>query len=153
MGFQDLPDDWPELPLTDPRLVADVLDLVVMDRDRYAGGLGVLICDGHQRLTVPVMISDLDDLASDEERRTGLDTIACSIRGFDLSEAGGSGRPGIHLAIARRDGLSITSGDRAWQRAALAVCAEDIDLLGVHVVTCEGSRTMPPAESPLADAS
>lgn len=144
MGFQNLPDDWPDLPLTEPQLLADVLDLVVMERDRRAGGLGVLICDGHQRLAVPVMISEPDDLASDEDRRVGLETIARSVRGFDLGEGGGTGRPGIHLAIARRDGLSVTKSDRAWQRAAATVCADDIDLLGVHIVTCDGSRTLPP---------
>lgn len=153
MGFQELPENWADQPLTDPQLLADVLDLVVMEADRRAGGLGILICDGEQRLAVPVMISAPDDLASDADRRTGLETIAETVRSFGLGEAGGTGRPGIHLAIARRDGLSITRSDRAWQRAALAVCADDIDLLGVHVVTCEGSRTMPPAASPLADAS
>jgi hypothetical protein len=28
MTFDDLPDDWSDRPLTDPALVADVLDLV-----------------------------------------------------------------------------------------------------------------------------
>ena len=164
MGFEDLPDDWSDRPLTDPQLLADVLDLVVMDRDRRAGGLGVLICDAHQRLSVPVMISEPDDLADDEEREKGLSTIAHAVRGFDLGDAGGTGRAGIHLAIARRDGLSSTRSDRSWQRAAVAVCGDDIDLLGVHVVTCDGSRTLPPVAlrgrgperpdgPPLADAS
>ena len=164
MGFDDLPDDWSDRPLTDPRLLADVLDLVVMERDRRAGALGVLICDGHQRLTLPVMIGELDDLAGDDDRQKGLETIAMAVRGFDLGDAGGTGRPGIHLAIARRDGLSITRSDLSWQRAAMSVCADDIDLLGVHVVTCDGSRTVPPValgvdrparpdEPPLADAS
>ena len=164
MGFDDLPDDWSDRPLTDPRLLSDVLDLVVMERDRRASALGVLICDGHQRLVLPVMIGELDDLAGDDDRRKGLETIAMAVRGFVLGDAGGTGRPGIHLAIARRDGLSITRSDRSWQRAAMSVCADDIDLLGVHVVTCDGSRTMPPValdvdrparpdEPPLADAS
>lgn len=146
MGFQDLPDDWPDQPLTDPQLLADVLDLVVMERDRRAGGLAVLICDGHRRLAVPVMISEPDDLASDEDRRNGLEAIAMAVRSFDLGDDGGTGRPGIHLAIARRDGLSVTGSDRAWQRAAAVVCADDIDLLGVHIVTSDGSRTLPPPE-------
>ena len=165
MGFDDLPDDWSDRPLTDPQLLADVLDLVVMERDRRAGALGVLICDGHRRLALPVMISDLDELAGDDDRRKGLETIVMAVRGFDLGDAGGTGRPGIHLAIARRDGLSITRSDRSWQRAARSVCGDDIDLLGVHVVTCDGSRTIPPVgvgadgsgrpdePPPLADAS
>ena len=164
MGFDDLPDDWSDRPLTDPQLLADVLDLVVMERDRRAGALGVLICDGHRRLALPVMISDLDEVAGDDDRRKGLETIATAVRAFDLADAGGTGRPGIHLAIARRDGLSITRSDRSWQRAARSVCGDEIDLLGVHVVTCDGSRTMPPVsvgadtavrpdEPPLADAS
>ena len=167
MGFDDLPDDWSDRPLTDPQLLADVLDLVVMERDRRAGGLGVLICDGHQRLALPVMISELDDVTDDDDRRKGLETIATAVRGFDLGDAGGTGGAGIHLAIARRDGLSITRSDRSWQQVAASVCADDIDLLGVHVVTCDGSRTVPPVaisaersersersdDPPLADAS
>lgn len=169
MGFQDLPGDWADRPLTDPQLVTDVLDLVVMERDRRAGGLGVLICDGEKRLAVPMMISEVDELATEAERRRGLETIAMAIRGFTPPEDVTVERPGIHLAIARRDGLSITDSDRAWRRAALVVCADDIDLLGVHVVTCHGSRTVPADRSrddqpgprrppsaddpPLADAS
>ena len=86
MGFDDLPDDWSDRPLTDPQLLADVLDLVVMERDRRAGALGVLICDGHQRLALPVMISDLDDAADDDDRRKGLETIAMAVRAFDLGD-------------------------------------------------------------------
>ena len=36
MSFEDLADDWKQQPLTDPRLVADVLDLCVSDADRCA---------------------------------------------------------------------------------------------------------------------
>jgi len=44
MTFQDLPADWPTMPLTDPRITDDVLDLVISVRDRDQGALHVLMC-------------------------------------------------------------------------------------------------------------
>jgi len=141
MAFDDLPDDWPSRPLTDPVLVRDVLDLVVSDRDRRAGSIAVLICDGDHRLRLPVVINDVAQIRSDAERRRGLATILGAVKELDAPDAGG--RPAVHVAIARRDGLSITRSDHSWQQAAAAACGSDIDLLGVHLVTCSGSRAVP----------
>lgn len=134
MGFNDLPDDWPDRPLTEPQLVADVLDLVVFDRDRRSGALAVLICDDEARLVQPVVITDLEPMATEEERCKALSAITGAM--------GGCGS--ILVAIARRDGLSITDGDRVWARAAARRAdADEVRLLGVHVVTSTGSREMP----------
>ena len=56
MSFDDLPDNWPELPLTDQRLLADVLDLVVSEQSRRDGALYVLLCDENARLLQPIAI-------------------------------------------------------------------------------------------------
>jgi len=134
MGFEDLPDDVALLPLVDPRLVADVLDLVVRDADRRAGSLAVLLCDDDGRLVQPVVIGDLPD-GSDLSSRLGVLEVLIS-----ALDGGGS----LLVAIARRDGLSITADDQLWARAASQACAEkSARLLGVHVITLTGSRQLP----------
>jgi hypothetical protein len=134
MSFDDLPDDWSDRPLTDPALVSDVLDLVVMERDRRAGSLCLLLCDEEDRLLQPVAISELDEIRSEAERDRGLSTVI-----------GVLGHPGsVLVALARPDGLSIREDDVRWRAACVRVCAEhDVRLLGVHVVTCDGSREVP----------
>jgi hypothetical protein len=137
MSFEDLPDDWVERPLDEPRLVTDVLDLVVSLQDRLAGGLAVLMCDEGHRLLQPCVISDLNYLASDAEREIALSNVV------DVMDRPGS----LLVAIARPDGLSITADDHAWARAMARACADDVELLGVHVVTMHGSREVPFADS------
>ena len=140
MGFTDLPEDWADRPLTDPRLVDDVLDLVVSDRDRHDGALGVLVCDEEHRLIMPIVIGELGEMRSEADRHTGLHNLVRAITTQATTEVG---RPGIHLAIARRIGLSITSEDIRWRDAAEAACGSALTLLGVHIVTTEGSRPVP----------
>ena len=156
MGFEDLPDDWTDRPLTEPQLLADVLDLTVSHRDRVQGAIGVLVCDADQRLLVPAVIGDLDDLAPDADRLEGLRNFVSAVIEGMGSEAGPLG---LHFSIARRYGLSITPDDVRWRDAAVAACAARVTLLGVHVVTVEGSRLvpgrwpLPAAGGSLADAS
>jgi hypothetical protein len=141
MGFDDLPDDWDDRPLTDPRLVADVLDLLVPDKDRCAGALVLLVCDRNARLVQPVAVTDVDEVASEGERQRAVEVI------IGMMDGPGS----LHIALARRDGLSLTEADRAWRRAAQRACGAGVRLLGVHGVTVAGSREGPAV--PLADAS
>ena len=156
MGFEDLPDDWPDRPLTDPQLLADVLDLTVSYRDRVTGAIGVLVCDQEQRLLVPAVIGELDDVAPDADRSEGLGNFVSAV----VDGIGSDGEPlGLHFSIARRHGLSISSDDVRWRDAAVAACAGRVTLLGVHLVTTEGSRVvpgrwpLPASEGSLADAS
>jgi len=133
MTFTDLPDDWPERPLTEPQLVADVLDLVVSVRDRRSGALAVLMCDEDDRLVQPVVITDLEPMADEDDRCDALAVITGAMEG----------RGSIIVAVARRDGLSITEDDRVWARAARRAGAGAVRLLGVHLVTATGSREVP----------
>jgi hypothetical protein len=134
MGFMDLPEDWPDRRLREPRLVADVLDLVVRCSDRHAGGLAVLMCDLEGRLLQPVMVGELESGLSEDDYVQMVGTFA------ELMAGSGS----LLLAIARRDGLSLTADDRAWCRAACRACsAAGVELLGFHVVTMSGSREVP----------
>jgi hypothetical protein len=134
MSFQDLPDGWNEQPLTDPRLVADVLDLVVSDADRRAGGLAMLLCDHRGRLQQPVFISDLDYGSSEAER--------CLMFGRFIAHLAEQVEA-ILFALAREDGLSITADDQSWARAIQYACSGEVRLLGFHVVTLVGSRLVP----------
>jgi len=133
MGFTDLPDDWSDRPLTEPRLVADVLDLVVSERDRREGALALLMCDDEGRLVQPVVISDLEPAATEDDRCEALTVFTSAI----------SGCGSILVAVARRDGLSITDDDRVWARAARRAGGGEVRLLGVHLVTTTGSREVP----------
>ena len=134
MGFDDLPADWSDRPLTDPRLVRDVLDLMVFDKDRRAGALSILICDEEARLIQPLTVTDIPEVAQAER-------VRCI---GNLVEA--IGRKGsLLLALARPDGLSIRESDTAWLRAAETACGDDVRFLGLYVVTCHGSREVPRA--------
>ena len=58
MSFRDLPQDWPDIPLTDPTHTADVLDIFVSMKTRMNGGLLVLVCDPLRRPLQPVLVED-----------------------------------------------------------------------------------------------
>ncbi len=45
MTFEELPPNAQDLPLTDPRVAADVIDLIISNRDRSEGCVGVMVCD------------------------------------------------------------------------------------------------------------
>jgi hypothetical protein len=134
MSFQDLPDDWIQRPLTDPRHVADVLDLIVSDADRRAGGLAMLLCDDQGRLQQPVFISDVDHDSSEAERCLMFSRFV----GHLASQV-----DSILFALARADGLSITADDESWARAIQYACSGEVRLLGFHLVTRDGSRLVP----------
>ena len=60
MSFEDLPADWPQRPVTDSEITADLLDLIVGDRDRAVGALGILLCGRDERLLQPVVVEAPD---------------------------------------------------------------------------------------------
>jgi hypothetical protein len=134
MTFEDLPDDWKQQPLTDPRLVADVLDLFVSDADRCAGALAVLMCDEQGRLLQPGIISDLDYESSEAERGRMLASFITHLTEFFDS---------VLFAVARADGLSVTADDERWARAVRCACEGKVRLLGFHLITRDGSRLVP----------
>jgi hypothetical protein len=136
MTFDDLPPDWPTRPLHDARLVADVLDLVVSEQARDDGALVVLCCDAADRLRTPVQIDAPEAGEPLASRATMLATLCEAVAGIEPDA-------GVLLAVARRGGLSVTADDRCWAEAAVAAAAGRVRLLGVHVVTPDGSRPVP----------
>jgi len=136
MTFTDLPPDWGERPLTDPRLVADVLDLVVSERSRYDGALCLLVCDETDRLRVPMVVDDVPVTVPPATEQTALTRLVDDLASLDADLS-------VLVAIARDGGLSVTAADRAWAEAIATAAAGRVRLLGVHVVTLDGSREVP----------
>ena len=136
MTFHDVPRDLAQRPLTDPRLITDVLDLCVPFPDREAGALCVLLCDEQDRLAQPMVIGEIGRPSADE-RLQMLGNMFLIAR--ELMPSGS-----VLLAVAREDGLSLTPDDELWARSA-ASAAGGYRLLGVHVVTMHGSREIPRA--------
>lgn len=136
MAFTDLPADWPTLPITRPDLVCDVLDLVVSEQARASATLTLLLCDSSDRLISPMQVADLDEAPLGADRLEMLATIMDAAADID-SDAG------VLAAIGRPGGLSVTADDLDWADALAATTARTVRLLGVHLVTAEGSRPVP----------
>lgn len=153
MTFEDLPPDWPHRPVTDPAITADLLDLVVGDRDRAAGALGILLCGRDDRLLQPIVVEAPDLQANAAERRRGFDNI-CSALG-PLGETGGvgsaerggeAGGPALSLlvAVARPGPAAATAADLRWRDTAERSCRDyGVGLLGVWLVTPNVIRPLP----------
>ena len=134
MAFTDLPAHWADRPIHHPALVADVLDLLVSLADRRAGALLLALCDAQGRLLQPCIVEG-DPVGAEASR--GLAFFTEVLAGLS---PGGS----ILVAIARPTGLSATDDDRALAAASQTACADHgLRLLGVHVVTLDGSRPVP----------
>lgn len=61
MSFQDLPPNIRALPLTDAQLAADVVDLMIGERDRSRGCIGIMLCDSAFRGLQPVVVNDIPE--------------------------------------------------------------------------------------------
>ena len=143
MSFEDLPPDWAQRPVTDPAITADLLDLVVGDRDRHQGAIGLLLCGPSGRLLQPVVVSvSRDEVQGDDHRRV-FDVMAQAFG--DLSDGA---RPGMLVAVARPDYRHAARDDARWRDAAVTSCAEHgVDLLGVWLVTPDVIRPLPLPDS------
>jgi len=134
MTFQDLPANWSTtMPVTDPSITDDVLDLVISSRDRDRGALFVLMCDPADHLVNPCAVSDVNP---PREGWSQLEILAPMAQALRQLEPGGS----LLVAIARARGLAVTDDDRGWHQAAIDACSDaQVRLLGVHLVTHAGS--------------
>lgn len=138
MSFDDLPPDWPAISLTDPAHVTDVLDLFVTMQARFEGALFILVCDEQRRPVQPIQIDGVRG-APPEDMHGVLEEMARTI-----AEA----RPqaGVLCAVARRGATLVRPSDLAWRDCLDATFGPHLPVLGVHVITPDGSRlihTMP----------
>lgn len=133
MSFDDLPETWPDLPLDDPLLAADVVDLVVSHADRVDGCAGFLLLDDTLRLRTPLVIGDTGDEHDPWELRDGL---VEALRPLDLG--------GVVLARGRDGSVLLTDTDRAWHEMTLDVCRRlGVPLVAAFVATPAAVRPFP----------
>lgn len=150
MSFEDLPSDWPQRPVTDPAITADLLDLVVTERDRAAGALGVLLCGRNERLLQPLVVEMPGYRLSAAERRRGFDNLCAAFCHLGETPADGVAEAvnadlGILVALARSGAPLVTSGDLRWRDTAEQSCGSyGVALLGVWLVTPQVIRPLPP---------
>lgn len=137
MTFQDLPENWSDLSLTG-EILHDALDLLVTEQARHDGALCIFLCDPSDRLMQPCQIDDLAGIPRelDDDRALVFEPF---VRALEDLPAG----CGLLVAIARRDGLSITADDVRWRDALVRACAGRARPIDVHVVTLHGSRRVP----------
>lgn len=130
MTFEDLPEDWPHRPVTDPALFDDVVDLVVTERDRGRGALYILLCDEGGRLLQPCAVTDLGP---------GCEPDPQLIEPFAKALVRQCPDGGLVVVVARGGVPVARETDVRWARAAEAVCAGwDARLLSAAVATPAG---------------
>jgi hypothetical protein len=146
MSFDDLPDDWADLPLDTPGLAADVADLVVGHRDRVGGCIGVVLTAADLTMRQPAVVNDVDDGVQPDELRPFLEQV-CGV----LAEGGGA------LVFVRgRDGsVLLTDADRRWHQLAIDACrAAGVSLVGAFLATPAVVRSFPtPYDAGVDDAA
>jgi hypothetical protein len=135
MSFQDLPQTWPDHPLSDPTHAADVVDLLVSLGDRQRGTFTVVICDQDDRYIAAVAI----DLPSEfEHRLPSLQPSELCSTALGAVMPAVSTAPGTALLLALgRPGPDIWPElDTEWAEAATHICqAADVRLLGFHIAS------------------
>lgn len=131
MNFENLPADWPTIPLTDSDHIADVLDIFVGHRDRMVGSLLILVCDEQRRPVQPVIINDIGS-GQPEEDPLPLARIARTV-------ADGMPDATVLCAIARTGRARVTRTDRRWAGMLEHAFAGRLELIGIHLITLEGS--------------
>ena len=142
MTFEDLPPRASEIPLTNRRVAADVIDLIVGDADRAAGCVGVMICDAEDRGIQPILLHDVPPDAEVGGLSQLLDLLLPLV-----AENGGS----VLIGRGRPHGSAPNDIDRAWHQTALDRCAgHEVDLLGYYLATADGVFRLP---EPLSAAS
>lgn len=133
MTFKDLPKDIRTRPLTDPRLRADMVDLLVGERDRRLGCVGVWFCDEDLIARQPVLITETGRLTTVEVRKTlkALLSIAADP---------------VLVAMGRPGSSRLTPDDLTFAIEVTRACArQGITCLGSYIAASDGVREVPDA--------
>lgn len=135
MSFDDLPQNWPDLPLDTPGLAADVADLFVGHRDRLGGCVGLLLTKSDLTMGQPAVINDVDERVEPDE-----------FRPFLMQLCGMVADSGAGLLFVRgRDGsVLLTDSDRRWHQLAIDVSrSSGVPLVGAFLATPAVVRAFP----------
>lgn len=133
MSFEDLPATWPDLPLTDRLLAADVVDLFVSHADRVEGCAAFLLLDDGLRLAQPCLMGEIPEGADPWDLRDNLVHVLGQL-------------PYAGMVFARgRDGsVLLTDADRRWHEVLLDVCRRTgLRLVAAFVATPAAVRSYP----------
>lgn len=136
MSFENLPSRWDTLPINDPGIMDDVVDLFAGHADRLRRSLLVLLCDDTGRLLQPLCINDLPRRPShDDMVRTVsfLGTMADHEGEISLTGLG------ILFALAYPEDRDVSPGDRVrWAAVIRETCAANgITFLGLRLATVD----------------
>ena len=137
MNFDDLPEEWDSIPLTDPDHIANVLDLFVSLEARRNGCLLMLICDEERLPVQPVLIDHMPACPPAD----ALPFLAQL--GATIGERPGAG---VLVAIGRQRKLRVTANDLAWRATIERAFSGHVEVLGVHVITYDGTLPVLPPE-------
>lgn len=128
MTFTDLPANWPDLPLTDPALAADVVDLFISAGDRRRGVLSALLCNAEARFLAAIHL-DLPEGSLRSSSKFYNKALAPLIPALELRSDGA-----LILALGRP--AADPTSDHNWTQAVTQTCqAASIRLLGFYVAT------------------
>ena len=131
MTFNDLPENWPTLPLTDPAHVADVLDVFVDLQARASGSLLLLLCDDLRRPIQPILIDSIDER---RPHRAGGSSPAWPTR-WQAARRSPRFCARSPVAMVCRPRSTTDAGDESSRKHSRG----RVELLGVHLVTFDGS--------------
>ena len=135
MSFDDLPQNWSDLPLDTPGLAADVADLFIGERDRDAGCVAFLLAGPDLRMTQPVLVNDV---ALDAD--PGLVAPFLAQLGPELSLSLG----GLVFVRGRPGSVLLSDADRRWHEVVLDSCRESgVRVLGAFLATPSVVRSFP----------
>ena len=132
MTFEDLPDRWPDLPLTTTPLAADVVDLVLACADRVRNALLVLPCDDeHRSLPTPIVIRDVPWHESPTTIRRLIQALA------------EHGVPAVIVAISAPTVLPMATAVRWFHELDDACDDEGVTVLGRFVADLDDVTPVP----------
>ncbi|MBK8730123.1 MAG: hypothetical protein IPM00_12515 [Tetrasphaera sp.] len=133
MTFKDLPPNVRTTPMSESHLRADLIDLLVGERDRSLGCVGLWYCDEDLVAQQPVLISHAGHVAAPDARFI-LDTL--------LQVAIGP----VFVGLGRPGASRFTSDDVAFAAEVEGACARaGVACLGIYIASTDAVREIPEA--------
>ncbi|KGN38872.1 hypothetical protein [Knoellia subterranea] len=132
MTFENLPQNFRDLPLDDPILRADAVDLFVGHFDRVEGCLALVLLDDEHRCVQPVLIGEMGSV-DPEELRVPVTMMLEQLR-----------PPAVVAAIGRDGSALFTDRDRSTHQILVDITRDvGVDLLATYVATENAVRELP----------